>query len=222
MMRLYSWSTVVGLFISLAVSANPVSADTITFPFSINVASTSSDFEWLFGRPVRQGSTLSGRVVIDSPPSADTTPDQSQGNYAFETGQFVFDVPPGATFTRGPSDRLTASTADGHFVSRFNRVADVFAIELSGPFQSLQVAWTDFTARALTGDAFPASAGLLSDFQFTTFQLVSRGDVLFGTSDAPVPEPSTLVLTLLAGAGAATRVMRSRARGRERRTATHS
>jgi hypothetical protein len=221
-MRLYSWSTVVGLFISLAGSANPVNADTITFPFSINVANTSDDFEWLFGRPMQRGSTLSGRVVIDSPPSADTTPDQSQGNYVFETGRFVFDVPSGATFTRGPSDLLAAVTTDGHFLSRFDRVADVFAIELNGPFQSLQVAWTDLTARALTGDAFPANAALLSDFQFITFQLISRGNVLFGTSDAPVPEPSTLVLTLLAGAGAVTRVMRSRARGREHKTATHS
>ena len=138
-MRLYSWSTVVGLVIFLAGSAIPANADTITFPFSINVASTSDDFEWLFGRPIQRGSTLSGRVVIDSPPSADTTPDPSQGNYVFETGRFVLDVPSGARFARGPADLLAASTVDGHFVSRFDRVADVFAIELNGPFQSLQV-----------------------------------------------------------------------------------
>jgi hypothetical protein len=216
---------VVGIVATLTASVRPASSDPVvlaqvpmTLPFSINVASTSDNFSWLFGRPMQHGSRLSGRVVIDSSPSPDSTPDASQGNYLFERGRFEFDVPAGLTVEAEPGAQLSAFVADGHVSSRFHRVVDDFGIELNSELMSLQVVWTDLTASALTGDAFPTSAAMLSGFQFTSFQLIASRpgggfEVLQGTSDpALVPEPSTMILTFLGGSALLGKRLRNRSR----------
>lgn len=228
-----------GCTVLVAAYAARVEADPVvlqpsnSYPFTIYVAAVYGDLSGLFAEPIQHGSRISGRVVVDGPPSADSTPDPGQGNYTM-SGRFLFDDPAGPVIESGPVAPLRSFVADNF------AVGDLLGFELHQPFFPEDpaagdrvlalVVWTDVTRQALTGDSFPQNSATLSGFNFTQFQLIEqpggpghRQIGFRGTSEppGPIPEPSTLLLTLMGGSGIASAI-KTRVRRHRTETITQS
>jgi hypothetical protein len=206
----------------LPASADPIALQNgpLVLPFTINAVTVAGDFTDLFGVRIQRGDSLSGRVVIDSPPSADMISDPSHGFYQFMSGRFEFDVPSGFKLESSAAEPLIGVITDNHVASAFNQVTDAIAVESHvGDFVALAV-WHDLSAMSFTNDSFPTSADFLSNFSRIRFFFSAPNTsgsrppqiVISGTSEPapPIPEPSTILLTLMGGAAIARRIVKSR------------
>ncbi|UCC31348.1 MAG: PEP-CTERM sorting domain-containing protein [Phycisphaerales bacterium] len=191
-----SRQTVVALVISiLALRANPVSAELVTFEFAGEVTHVWDD-DGLLGGAVTGGSPFSGLYTFEST-TPDSDPDEPRHGLYNDAIMLVSGDVAGISFA-GPAGTLNAIEVLDFPDTSFDKYRVFAEITLLDIGLDLSLSAHDASGTAIQSESLPITPPDLALFGFTMFSVFDGSEAIplgiDGQLTSLVPEPVTLVL----------------------------